>query len=62
MAAAAALVVPDVTLPEVHDLTEGAYPGQLTEQAFNECCPASSESAQKQHLCHFGPPLLVSLW
>ena len=41
-AAAAALVVADVALPEVDDLAERAHPGQFAEQAFDERCPASS--------------------
>ena len=42
LAAAAAFVLDDVALPQVHDLAERAHGGQLTEQAFDERCPASS--------------------
>jgi hypothetical protein len=40
-AAAAALVVAQVALPEVDDLAERAHPGEFAEQTFDECCPTS---------------------
>jgi hypothetical protein len=60
LAAAAPLVVHDVPLPQVDDLAQGAYAGQLAEQALHEGGAASSESAQKEHACHFLHPSLVS--